>query len=190
MARIAARPRHALVAATAVVTTLLTAGTAHADLTEEELRDVTDTYLFDQTLNEFVGTRSDRPHADQLVWSSDACSWSPDEPLGYEFTTSCYRHDFGYRNYEEQSRFTEPNRLAIDDNFRADMYSTCDGDTACESVANLYYFAVREFGDVVASVPEAMGRARVEAEVAPSGEVVAYTAVGDDGRTVEFPVRR
>lgn len=189
MARTTVR-RHALAAAAAVLTTLFTAGTAHADLSDEELRSVTDTYLFELSLPEFVSTRTDRPHDDQLIWSSDACSWSPDEPLGYEFTRSCYRHDFGYRNYEAQGRFTESNRLAIDDNFRSDMYSTCDGEAACENVADLYYFAVRQFGDMAASVPEAMDKAQVEAQVARSGEVVAYTAVSDEGRVVEFPVPR
>ncbi len=28
-------------------------------------------------------------------WSTDYCSSSPDNPLGFDFTLSCYRHDFG-----------------------------------------------------------------------------------------------
>src|SRR5689334_6208169 len=29
-------------------------------------------------------------------WSTDYCSTSPDNPLGFPFATSCARHDFGY----------------------------------------------------------------------------------------------
>ena len=36
-------------------------------------------------------------------WSTDYCSSSPDNPLGFNFTLSCYRHDFGYRNYKEMA---------------------------------------------------------------------------------------
>ena len=44
------------------------------------------------------------------------------KPYGYDFTRSCYRHDFGYANYQEQKRFSEPNRQKIDENFRKDMF--------------------------------------------------------------------
>lgn len=169
---------------------VLTAGTAHADLTDEELRAVTDQYLFETSLDDFTSIRADRPHDGQLDWSTDACSWSPDEPLGYEFTQSCHRHDFGYRNYQQQDRFTESHRLRIDNRFRADMYSECDGDVTCQGVANVYYFAVRQFGDVTTSTPEALARAHVTTETAPSGEVVALHATSSDGTTVEFPVAR
>lgn len=182
------RTARGLPAAAAALAMVFTAGTAHADLTEEELRAVTDRYLFRTSLDGFVSLRADRPHDEQLDWSSDACSWSPDEPLGYEFTQSCLRHDFGYRNYQDQDRFTEPHRLRIDDRFRADMYTRCDGDVTCQGVANVYYFAVRQFGDVATSTPEALARARVTTETASSGEVVALHATAADGERVEFPV--
>src|SRR5689334_11939917 len=35
-----------------------------------------------------------------LDWSTDYCSDSPDEPLGFDFRIPCWRHDFGYRNYK------------------------------------------------------------------------------------------
>lgn len=181
------RGRGLLTTAAATFALLLTAGTAHADLGDGELRAVTDEYLFEISLDEFVSTRADRPHDDQLDWSADACSWSPDEPLGYEFTSSCYRHDFGYRNYQVQERFTEPNRLRIDDNFKADMYSTCDGNSTCEGVANLYYFAVREFGGGGVSTAEAVEKADITVEKSRSGKPVAMHATGRDGRVVEVP---
>jgi phospholipase A2-like protein len=32
-------------------------------------------------------------------WSTDYCSSSPDQPLGFDFRIPCWHHDFGYRNY-------------------------------------------------------------------------------------------
>ncbi|TDQ53723.1 phospholipase [Actinorugispora endophytica] len=140
-------------------------GVAHAALTPKQLRTVTDQYLFEYTLASFTATRAQQPYADQLDWSSDACSWSPDAPLGYDFTTSCNRHDFGYRNYKLQSRFTEENRLRIDDRFREDMYSSCGGNPLCRGVANIYYSAVRQFGGSSSSTAEALSRANVDERV-------------------------
>ena len=44
-------------------------------------------------------------------WSTDYCSSSPDNPLGFNFTLSCWRHDFGYRNYKA-SASSRPTRTA------------------------------------------------------------------------------
>src|SRR3954453_1121910 len=38
-------------------------------------------------------------------WSTDYCSDSPDNPLGFQFSTSCWHHDFGYRNYKAAGKF-------------------------------------------------------------------------------------
>lgn len=107
---------------------------------------VTDKYLYELTLSQFATTRATTPYDDVLDWSSDACSWSPDKPLGYDFTRACHRHDFGYRNYKRQSRFTETNRKRIDDRFYGDMKTICAGRWACDSAAWTYYQAVRQFG--------------------------------------------
>ncbi|MEU6644846.1 phospholipase [Saccharomonospora sp. NPDC046836] len=131
------------VGSTAVAATLFVgAGTAPA----VDVRAVTDQYLFQQTLSQFSSTRAAAPYANVLDWSSDACSWSPDKPLGYDFTAACHRHDFGYRNYKRQSRFTEANRKRIDDSFYSDMKTVCAGRWACNSAAWTYYQAVRTFG--------------------------------------------
>src|SRR5262245_31538097 len=47
-------------------------------------------------------------------WSTDFCSTSPDQPLGFDFRLSCHRHDFGYRNYKAVGQF-EANKTRIDD---------------------------------------------------------------------------
>ena len=61
---------------------------------------------------------------------------------------SCYRHDFGYRNFKAQNRF-EANKARIDDNFKTDMFNQCANESAkgpCEATATLYYEAVKAFG--------------------------------------------
>ncbi|MER7081133.1 phospholipase A2 [Saccharopolyspora kobensis] len=165
---------------------LLTAGTAHADLSPGELRSTTDQYLFELSLDDFTRTRAEQPHADQLDWSSDGCSMSPDEPLGFKFRTSCDRHDFGYRNYKKQERFTEPNRKEIDDNFRDDMYTACGDNLACKGTANIYYFAVREFGGVSGSTAEAVEHAQIQQLPSTADEPLRFQAVNAAGHLVQI----
>ncbi|MGQ0841121.1 phospholipase [Actinokineospora sp.] len=122
------------------------AGSASADLSPSQLRSTTDSYLFSQSLNTFQSTRAQRPYANQLDWSSDGCSNSPDNPFGFNLVKACYRHDFGYRNYKRQGRFNETTRLSIDNRFKSDMYTICSGNWVCNRFADVYYAAVRTFG--------------------------------------------
>ena len=85
-------------------------------------------------------------------WSTDYCSYSPDNPLGFPFNTPCARHDFGYRNYKAVNRFSA-NKARIDSAFYADMTRVCDrysGATAsaCDALAWTYYQAVHTFGSL------------------------------------------
>jgi hypothetical protein len=134
-------------------------GVAHA-LTPDELRAVTDDYLFARSLGEFGAIRAQQPYADQLDWSSDGCSSSPDDPFGFTFLPACHRHDFGYRNYRRQGRFTEDNRLAIDNRFRSDMYGICGSNWWCKRTADVYYWAVRQFGGSAAGTAQAVEQAK------------------------------
>jgi hypothetical protein len=62
---------------------------------------------------------------------------------------SCYRHDFGYRNFNKQSRFTDTNKARIDSNFKTDMFNQCKNEKyqdACKATATVYYEAVKVFG--------------------------------------------
>jgi phospholipase A2-like protein len=121
-------------------------GIASAALDPGELAQVTDDYMFNTGLNEFQTLRAQQPHGDQLDWSSDGCSHAPDNPFGFNLVKACYRHDFGYRNFKAEGRFNDANKLAIDNNFRDDMYQICDGNWACDRFADTYYYAVRAFG--------------------------------------------
>lgn len=120
------------------------------NIRQDSIEAITDTILFTDTIEEFLAARAaqDPP---QLNWVSNGCSFSPDKPLGYNFLPSCQRHDFGYHNYQAQDRFTDANRLRIDDNFKNDLYNQCETYDAasaetCKGLADVYYGAVRTFG--------------------------------------------
>ncbi|WP_249998099.1 phospholipase [Actinoplanes sp. M2I2] len=87
-------------------------------------------------------------------WSTDYCSSSPDNPLGFAFDVSCWHHDFGYRNYKAIGTFPA-NKARVDDAFYADLKRVCAGygsvsQAACVSLAWIYYQAVRNFGSLAA----------------------------------------
>jgi hypothetical protein len=79
--------------------------------------DVTDELLFSISLPSFMARRGD---PSTLDWSTDSCSSSPDNPFGFPFDPACQRHDFGYRNYKAQGRFSDANKLRIDNNFKTE----------------------------------------------------------------------
>jgi hypothetical protein len=149
--------RSAFVGATASLALIFTGAPAQA----VDVVAVTDDYLFSKTLPQFKTIRAQTPYSGQLDWSSDGCSYSPDNPFGFKFLPACHRHDFGYRNYKRQSRFTETTRLRIDNRFKTDMYYQCDGNWACKRTADIYYKAVREFGGTSSSTADAVTKASV-----------------------------
>jgi phospholipase A2-like protein len=158
------RISHTTVAAViAVFALVIGTGTAQAAINAPA---VTDNYLFSKTLAQFSALKAQRPNADQLDWSDDGCSWSPDNPFGFKFLPACHRHDFGYRNYKKQGRFNETSRLRIDNNFKSDMYFQCAGNWACNRTADLYYAAVREFGASSVSTADAVRKYDVQAKAA------------------------
>ncbi|GID33116.1 hypothetical protein Abr02nite_80990 [Paractinoplanes brasiliensis] len=86
-------------------------------------------------------------------WSTDYCTTSPDNPLGFNFELACYRHDFGYRNYRAAGQF-DANKDRVDSAFYQDLQRSCDtyGSVvrpACDALAWTYYQAVRIFGFLV-----------------------------------------
>src|SRR5688572_18163807 len=85
-------------------------------------------------------------------WSTDNCSSSPDQPLGFDFRLSCQRHDWGYRNYRAMNLFAA-NKARVDDAFHADLRRRCATYSslvrpACYSLAWTYYQAVSLFGNL------------------------------------------
>jgi hypothetical protein len=109
-----------------------------------------------------------------FVWSTDYCSASPDQPLGFDFRLSCHRHDWGYRNYKAMNQFPA-NKARIDDAFYADLRRKCATYSsivrpACVSLAWTYYQAVSVFGALSVSKADldraADMKARAEATAA------------------------
>ena len=76
----------------------------------------TNTYMWSTSLSIFISNRNVRDPS-WLIWTSDGCTDSPDKPFGWNFLMGCYRHDFGYRNYKHQNRFTTANKNSIDSKF-------------------------------------------------------------------------
>ena len=96
-------------------------------------------------------------------WSTDYCSSSPDNPIGFNFKLSCYRHDFGYRNHKAMGVFSA-NKARLDNAFYADLKRICATYNtvvrpACYSLAWTYYQAVSVFGSVAAVSPADLDRA-------------------------------
>jgi hypothetical protein len=88
-------------------------------------------------------------------WSTDYCSASPDQPLGFDFRLSCWHHDFGYRNYKAVGQFPA-NKGRIDSTFYYDLKTKCATYNAfvrpaCYSLAWTYYQAVAQFGNLALS---------------------------------------
>ncbi|KAF1958434.1 hypothetical protein CC80DRAFT_360700, partial [Byssothecium circinans] len=111
--------------------------------------ETTDRLLFSSTMAQFQKAAAARD-PNTLDWTNDGCSSSPDNPLGFNFNKSCTRHDFGYRNYKAQTRFSEANKQRIDIKFKEDMYQQCRSEwwrDLCERFADTYYAAVHVFGD-------------------------------------------
>jgi hypothetical protein len=119
----------------------------------------TDIILFEFSMTNFLDAKTNGDPS--FVWTSDGCSKAPDKPQGFDFLPGCYRHDFGYRNYKQQGRFTEDNREKIDNNLKKDLYDVCAKyhglesflGVECRGIADLYFDAVRTFGSLDIDIP-------------------------------------
>ena len=101
----------------------------------------------------------------QFDWTTDYCSSSPDNPLGFRFNLSCYRHDFGYRNSKALGLFSGA-KGRLDSAFYEDLKRVCATYNAvvrpaCYSLAWTYYQAVRAFGSVIVSDKDIAKAARL-----------------------------
>jgi hypothetical protein len=90
-----------------------------------------------------------------LDWTTDYCSDSPDQPLGFDFRMPCARHDFGYANYDALGMLPA-NKDRVDSAFYYDLKVTCSTYSvivrpACYSLAWTYYEAVHNFGTLAVS---------------------------------------
>ncbi|KAK6354610.1 hypothetical protein TWF696_003752 [Orbilia brochopaga] len=101
--------------------------------------------IFQTSIADFIQKRDDpkyKKKKKKLIWDSDGCSVPPkvaklfkidkDKPFGFNFLDSCYRHDFGYRNYIAQGMFkaddfvTDPDRHTLNEVFLQDLKDWCN----------------------------------------------------------------
>lgn len=178
------RPYTLLTAALlAVLTVLGVAAPARAVTAEEKLAVLSQwTQTSSTSYNAWLSARNNRDPwaAYAFDWSTDYCSSSPDNPLGFNFTLACARHDFGYRNYKAVGQFPA-NKPRVDSSFYADLKRVCARyntfvQPACYSLAWTYYQAVRAFGSVAVTQADleraADLKARGEARMAAAGRAI------------------
>lgn len=121
-----------------------------------DLECLTDHLLFDVSMAEFLSHKASQTPPG-LRWDDNGCSHSPDHPSGFNFLDACKRHDFGYRNYQLQRRFSEKNRARIDHNLKLDLYYECNRirpgprrrgweAAKCRRIADAYFGVVRALG--------------------------------------------
>ncbi len=152
------RLRMLLVPAVAAIAVLATASPAAAVTTAEKLSVLSSwTQTSSTSYNAWNSARQNQGawSAYAFNWSTDYCSSSPDNPIGFDFKLSCYRHDFGYRNYKEMGQFSA-NKARLDSAFYEDLKRKCATYNvvvrpACYSLAWTYYQAVKNFGSVAVS---------------------------------------
>ncbi len=110
-------------------------------------------YLFGRSLPEFIALADSDKHDKRLDWTSDGCSIPILTSAGknYDFTDSCRRHDFGYRNLpyiDGGKKWTPTMRSRVDTQFRRDMRTSCMSRpllkrVSCLSWSEVFYRAVR-----------------------------------------------
>lgn len=159
------------------VSSFLTAPSSNPDPIQDTKR--LETLVFALPLNEFVALARQQSESDKWFdWSTDYCSapFVGNSGRTFDFTESCVRHDFAYRNYKlldlrysclhrrsqqicasDSARFTRywnsKTRLRIDQNFRNDMLRHCSSRfildyVPCKAWASVFYRAVRVAGGI------------------------------------------
>ena len=120
---------------------------------QQTIERITHILLFADTIDQFETTRNAK-NPPSLDWISDGCTDSPDKPFNLNFLPGCQRHDFGYRNYKAQSRFTLLAKARIDSNLKTDLENICmtQGSLAmkggCQAAGEIYFEVVKVLGNL------------------------------------------
>jgi hypothetical protein len=120
----------------------------------------------------------------QFDWSTDYCTTSPDQPLGFDFRMPCSHHDWGYRNYHAMNQF-DANKSRLDDTFYYDLRQVCKQypswrQAACNDLAWTYYQVVKNLGYLAVDPAEIDRAARTlaESEARHAAEIQQIGAAG------------
>ena len=130
--------------------------TASAPVASAPVAQSVDILVFDTSLRRFITVADSRTHDRRLDWSTDGCSapFINGTGLSFDFTPSCRRHDFAYRNYsriDDGRHWTSKMRAKVDAVFRRDMLDSCrsrptTSRVRCRAWADIFYRAVRIYG--------------------------------------------
>jgi hypothetical protein len=140
---------------TVTVASPVSAGSTHTAATDQAY---VERMLYDTSMKDFIAAVDSDKWYD---WSTDFCS----APLvgntgrSFNFTDSCRRHDFGYRNLHLLERryggdaWNDSSRKRVDRQFLADMRSHCKhrswwDEPTCFAWAQTFYTAVRLAGNI------------------------------------------
>lgn len=111
--------------------------------------------------------RSGEPDPYEFRWTNNECNFpARNRVAGYDFTTACVRHDFGYRNYrdlhgEKDFRSNPNGKARIDDIFLQDMNHVCEQQTrqhtpvtiaTCKATAKTFYEGVKYGEPAIAAI--------------------------------------
>ena len=142
-----------LVVAAGLTATLVSSAPLPAASATQRPVDVVNELVFMTSLHDFVVTASSSRRDPRLDWRTDLCSAPVVESSGksFDFSRSCRRHDFAYRNYSRLGGarlWTASLRARVDTVFRADMRSECTSRQGsmrvrCLLWAETFYRAVR-----------------------------------------------
>ncbi len=141
-----------------VVTTgmLVSPITAHDSTPQSRFqKGLVDSIVFATPLPKFMAMVASPTRNKSLDWESDGCSVPIIRSTGrtFDFTSSCQRHDFAYRNYKRIDSgiyWSEALRQRIDSRFSIDMRDTCKirarlEKLTCTAWAHIFYRTVRTY---------------------------------------------
>jgi hypothetical protein len=123
----------------------------------------------------WLNARGDGIHTDPgyaaygFDWSTDYCSQSLDQPLGFDFRMPCARHDFGYRNYRTEPGLLSQHKKHVDDALYFDLKAKCATYSvwvrpSCYSLAWSYYQAISKLNGARVSNADLDKAARLKAQ--------------------------
>jgi hypothetical protein len=106
----------------------------------------------ESTLEGFLDHRGEPCYFD---WSTNRCSFSPDNPNNWDFWKGCIRHDFLYRNLIQMEQRYNQNFWSVHNESTADMRlfldlkgicTAANAGSICVNTADTYYKAVCRTG--------------------------------------------
>jgi hypothetical protein len=95
-------------------TSLTLSAPSSLETRQSALQKATDKYAFSITLEQFIDNRNKKAGPTGLDWNSNGCSYSPDNPFGFDCTVLSFSHYTSARLTNSTSqRLLSPSRLRL-----------------------------------------------------------------------------